>query len=117
MADAYGYQQYESPGTNGPQTPPNRELSNTEKFDSALAGMVNKERGDVYGHPSINFARIQALKEVVEGCEDFELREALEAICVKIGRLIQTPSHFDSWLDIAGYARCAVMILDKRNEK
>jgi len=112
MTDAYGYQQYP-----GPQTPPDRELSNTEKFDSALAGMVNKERASIYGHPSINFCRIQSLKSVIGECPDLTLRECLEAICIKMGRLIETPSHFDSWLDIAGYARCAVMILDKRKEK
>jgi hypothetical protein len=112
MTDAYGYQQYP-----GPQTPPDRELSNTEKFDSALAGMVNKERADIYGHPQENFIRIQQLKDVVFECKDEVLREALDSICIKIARLIQSPSHFDSWLDIAGYARCAVMILDRRNEK
>jgi len=28
-------------------------------------------------------------------------------ILVKIARTIETPSHFDSWVDIAGYAAIA----------
>lgn len=89
----------------------------TQQFDASLAGFVNKERGDVYGHPVDQFERAANLKLITSDCSDPVLREALDAIAVKISRLIQSPEHFDSWLDIAGYARCAVMILDKRKEE
>lgn len=89
----------------------------TQKFDTSLADLVNKERGDIYGHPADQFERVADLKLIISDCPDPVLREALDAIAVKISRLIQSPEHFDSWLDIAGYARCAVMILDKRKEE
>lgn len=89
----------------------------TSKFDAQIADLVNRERSAVYGHPQENFTRNAALRAIVAECLDPALRVTLQEICTKLSRLIQSPDHFDSWLDIAGYARCAVMILDKRNEK
>jgi hypothetical protein len=81
-------------------------------FDTAAASVVD-QRGETYAHPRFNFDRIQRLKDVVAECPDPLAREALESICVKISRLIQTPDHLDSWIDIAGYARTGVMVTDK----
>ncbi len=58
-----------------------------KKFDEATR-TVTDERGAVYGHPSINFDRIQRLKAVVAECKHPQAREALEAIAVKMARLI-----------------------------
>lgn len=89
-------------------------MSATETFDAAMAaGAVTSERGSVYGHPADDFARAERLKQVVADCKDPLLRHALEMICVKMARLIHTPTHVDSWVDIAGYARTGVMILDR----
>lgn len=38
-------------------------------------------------------------------------------ICVKLARLIHSPDHVDSLVDIAGYARCACMIIDRAKER
>lgn len=92
-------------------------MSFTEEFDKSLARFVDTERQAVYGHPSENFRRIAALQAVTAECADPELRVALDAIMVKVARLIQTPDHIDSWIDCGGYARCAVMILDHRKER
>ena len=81
-------------------------------FDLSAKTVVDR-RGEFYAHPRFNFDRIQRLKAVVAECKDPLAREALEAICVKISRLIQTPDHLDSWIDIAGYARTGVMVTDK----
>ena len=81
------------------------------QFDAAIQ-KVTQDRGSVYGPPSIDFDRAQRLKAVAAECTDPLARHALEMICVKIARLIQTPTHVDSWLDIAGYARCGVMVTD-----
>jgi hypothetical protein len=51
---------------------------------------------------------------VIASCPDEPLGQALAMIGVKMARLAHNPDHLDSWIDIAGYARCAVMILDKR---
>jgi hypothetical protein len=82
------------------------------KFNTHIAS-VNEERGSVYGHPSVDFDRASRLKAVVSECRDPLARHALEMICVKIARLIQTPDHLDSWIDIAGYARTGVLVTDK----
>jgi uncharacterized protein DUF6378 len=87
------------------------------KFDAALAATINADRAVIYGHPLDNFGRIAAGAKVIEDCSDPEVRVALNAIWTKVCRLVQSPEHFDSVLDIAGYARTIVMILDKRAEK
>lgn len=81
------------------------------EFDAATA-RVTQQRGKVYGHPKKDFGRVARLKAVVAECEDARARHALEMICVKVARLIQTPDHVDSWTDIAGYARTGVMATD-----
>lgn len=85
-----------------------------ETFDDQLLQLVDKERQGVYGHPALNFGRIARLQAVIDECTDPELGHVLDMIAVKIARLIQTPSHFDSWVDIAGYARTAILVLDRR---
>lgn len=81
------------------------------EFDRVIQ-VVNVDRMAVYGHPSIDFARVAAMKAVVAECKDPLVRHVLEMICVKVCRLIQTPDHLDSWQDIAGYARTGVMVTD-----
>jgi len=86
----------------------------TEEFDRRIAE-VTKERGEVYGHPYDDFGRVAMLQLVLRGCHDAKLRHVLNMIAVKMVRIMATPDHFDSWLDIAGYARTACMIIDKQN--
>jgi hypothetical protein len=92
---------------------PGRELSPLEQFDAATA-RVTRDRGSVYGHPVDNFGRIQALKDQVRDCKDPHTREVLEMLCVKIARLVETPDHIDSFIDIAGYARTGVMCINRK---
>lgn len=88
-------------------------LSPSQEFDAAIQ-RVTDQRGSVYGHPAVDFDRASRLKAVVAECKDPLIRHALEMICVKMARLIQTPNHLDSLIDIAGYARTAAMVLDRR---
>jgi hypothetical protein len=87
-------------------------MTRLQQFNSAI-NKVNDERGAVYGDPKLDFWRAARLKEIVADCPDPLARHALEMICVKIARLIQTPDHLDSIIDIAGYARCLAMVTDK----
>jgi|MDSW01.2.fsa_nt_gb hypothetical protein len=87
----------------------------TKKFDAQIAPVVS-QRGETYGHPSDDFRRASALKDIVRECPDTEVRHALEMICVKLARLINRPTHFDSVVDIAGYARTIAMIMDSRGD-
>lgn len=75
-----------------------------------IVDKIVAERGAVYGHPRENFRRIAALRAVVAECKDPLARVALDEICVKIARLIETPTHVDSWRDIQGYAETGLMV-------
>lgn len=84
-----------------------------DKFDADIK-KITQERGKVYGHPLDDFTLIANLKEEAEACSDLVLRHVIEMIMVKLARLIKSPEHYDSWLDIAGYSRTACMVMDKR---
>ena len=86
-------------------------LSRLSEFDEAIQ-KVTQQRGSVYGHPKTDFGRASRMKAVVAECKDPLMRHVLEMICVKVARLIETPGHLDSLIDIAGYARTGVMVTD-----
>lgn len=88
----------------------------TEEFDLALQ-VVTDERGATYGHPLDDFTIASKIKEAVQSCPHPQVRHALEMIGVKMARLCTTPSHTDSLIDIAGYARTIVMILDEEEKR
>jgi len=77
-------------------------------------GALIAERGAVYGHPSEDFFRVSVMAALLEDCPDRVLRHVMYMIIVKVCRLIVTPEHEDSWLDIVGYVRTAAMIIDRR---
>jgi hypothetical protein len=87
-----------------------------KKFQGDLKA-VTRQRGAVYGHPLVNFERIAHLKEGVSDCKDPAIRHALEMMCVNMARLVETPDHYDSVLDVAGYAKTILMILDEREKR
>jgi len=78
---------------------------------------VTSQRGAVYGHPLRNFERTAHLKAGVSDCKDPVVRHALEMICVNVARLVETPDHYDSVLDVAGYAKTILMIFDEREKR
>lgn len=85
-----------------------------EAFDDAYS-VVTEDRRHVYGAPVDTYRRISALRGIVDECPDVQVREILGMIVTKVARLIQTPTHLDSWVDVAGYARCGAMLLDDRD--
>jgi hypothetical protein len=87
-----------------------------EKFDAAY-GRVTADRRDAYGDPQDTYRRIAAMRAIVDECPDPQIREVLGMITTKVARLVQTPDHLDSWVDIAGYSRCGVMLLDGRETR
>lgn len=86
-------------------------MSATEKFDAAIA-KVTQERGEVYGHPADDFGRVAHMAEMIRGCSDQRIQHVLYMMLVKISRLANAPDHLDSWIDLAGYARTGVMLVD-----
>ena len=85
-----------------------------DEFDALIAKTVNEDRMSVYGHPIDHFRLSSKLKMAVreQWHGDPALLHPIEMILDKIARLANSPSHFDSWLDIAGYARTAILVLD-----
>lgn len=82
------------------------------QFDTEIA-TITQRRGDVYGDPTDDFNKAADLMSVFDHVEPKALRHALRMVCVKLARISQTPDHLDSYVDIVGYARTAVMVIEK----
>jgi hypothetical protein len=62
------------------------------------------ERGRVYGDAAANMATTARLWSVVLGFDVTGAQVALCLVQLKVARLLVTPDHSDSAIDIAGYA-------------
>lgn len=87
----------------------NRYTGRQEVLDGATRAVL-QERNATYGDPDQDFIRIAAmvsamwadnLKRPLTGEEVAQFQ-----ICLKLSRLQHSPTHLDSWADIAGYAAC-----------
>jgi len=90
--------------------------SRAQQFDITLKGLTTR-RGAVYGHPLDTFKIASEIKKAISSCPDDEVRHALELIGVKMARLCTNPTHADSPVDIAGYARTIPMLHDEREKR
>lgn len=76
--------------------------------------VTSVDRQEVYGHPADDFAKVAKMTEPILSSDiDPRLRHALYMIQVKVARLLNTPDHHDSIVDIAGYANTYDMVLKK----
>ena len=83
--------------------------------------LTGGDRQEAYGHPIDNFSTtagimnhlIAANKSAREGHITAEFAQVL-MLGVKLARLARDPSHHDTLVDIAGYARTIEMTLDER---
>lgn len=83
------------------------------KVDALEAAIHAVEaRGENYGDVRQNHQRIASLWSVVLGQDVTPEQVALCMTCLKVARLIETPDHEDSWIDIAGYGACGAEIAD-----
>ena len=85
------------------------------EFDEGIKGLTTR-RGDIYGHPADDFNRIIQMQKALDDCDDEFARHIMNMICVKMSRLVKTPDHSDSWLDIVGYVRTWFMIKEKNKD-
>jgi len=83
-----------------------------DTYDKATR-TVNAQRGSIYGHPAVNFQRIANIRAVTRDCADPRARVTLDELAVKMARLVESPYHLESWIDVSGYARAQVMILQR----
>ena len=70
------------------------------------------DRGSAYGDASDNFQRIADIWSVILNDHVTMKEVALCMAAVKMARLIETPDHADSWVDLAGYAALGVEVKD-----
>jgi hypothetical protein len=91
---------------------PQKPESPLQQFDREVAS-ITQRRGETYGHPADDFAKAARLMAEFDHIEDKNVRHAIRMICVKLGRIATTPHHVDHYVDIAGYARTAVMCIDR----
>lgn len=62
------------------------------------------ERGRIYGDAATNMATTAQLWSLVLGADVTPVQVALCLVQLKVARLLVTPNHSDSAVDIAGYA-------------
>lgn len=65
--------------------------------------LINGQRAKDYGDAAENFQRIADLWQPILGCHVEAEQVALCLLQLKVARLITSPTHYDSWVDAAGY--------------
>lgn len=91
-----------------------RHTARLDEFDKQAA-TITQIRGADYGPPRQDFERAQAIFKAImgDGADvDPAVCHVFYMMAVKLARLRVTPTHLDSWIDIAGYARCGVTVTD-----
>ena len=69
--------------------------------------LISGERAKDYGDAYLNHKRIAELWSPILD-KDITVEQVYACmIAVKLSRLIETPNHEDSWIDICGYAALA----------
>ncbi|AQY55673.1 hypothetical protein PBI_HUFFY_72 [Gordonia phage Huffy] len=66
--------------------------------------LVNGDRNKNYGDAKTNHQRIADMWSVILGKRVEAHEVAACMVALKLARLIETPDHLDSWVDMAGYA-------------
>lgn len=70
------------------------------------------DRGKNYGKPSENFERTAKLWTAYTGHAYKPEDVGMMMMLVKVSRLMESPKHEDSWVDIAGYSAITAEAID-----
>ena len=65
--------------------------------------LINGPRAKEYGDASLNHQRIADMWSVIFGIKVTVSMVYLAMIALKMSRIMNTPNHEDSWVDICGY--------------
>lgn len=80
--------------------------------------LTSVDRQKIYGHPADDFKKVAEMtRPIMRSDIEPELKHALYMCQVKIARLLNTPYHLDSIVDLAGYANTYAMIVERIQEK
>lgn len=86
-------------------------MKREEILDTAKV-CVTKDRTNTYGSPESNFSAIGRMWGIILGDKDVSPHKvALMLAALKMARLLKSPEHEDSWVDLAGYAACGGEIM------
>ena len=78
--------------------------------------LINGDRNRDYGEPVENFERIAAGWRVLLGADVAPHQVALCMAWLKMARLVETPTHEDSYVDTAGYAALAGQLVVEQED-
>jgi nucleoside 2-deoxyribosyltransferase len=81
-------------------------------LDEAL-DLTKGDRNVTYGDPQIDFLRTAAFWTQIFGTEVKPHQVALAMAALKLSRLCWSPAKRDSWVDLAGYARCGWLCAER----
>ena len=87
-------------------------MKKQQLLETALATVTN--RGSDYGDAYINHKRIAEMWTVIFGIEVKAHQVVMAMAAVKLARLVETPDHQDSWIDLAGYAATGSECIDRQ---
>lgn len=90
---------------------------NRTEILSEAARLTTTERDKAYGTPRTNHDRIAGIWSVILGIEVTPEQVALCMAGVKIARLVETPTHLDSFIDGAAYFSIAGEIALERDRE
>lgn len=79
------------------------QLAREAVLETARKAIVG-DRQQAYGPPTAGFERAAAMWSAILGHPVSAEQFALCMAALKIARLAETPTHEDSWVDLAGYA-------------
>ena len=92
--------------TSKPDASPEPRVTKGEILDQAKV-LITGNREDDYGDAAENFGNIAKMWSVIFGIDVQPYQVAFAMDSVKTCRLIKTPDHVDSWVDMAGYVGLA----------
>lgn len=78
--------------------------------------LVYGARGKDYGNPWTDFSKTAQAWSALFGWDVTPEKVAMAMICVKLSRLVQSPHHKDSVVDLAGYAETLHLVQERREE-